>query len=165
MLVDHKHRCIQNEPDNPRPPIIPPFGQPTNLDLIIPPGWGGGYSYHLLIEPGIVGGVSGRHQSLHRLPIFLFLQEVDQITSQVDSSTIPSHVAAESALQNKYKAEMCRIMQENPNCIPIRCVRAVDCTPAYGLLEKKKFAAPKDMTLSRFNEHIRQVVPHMTSFD
>jgi|UniRef100_A0A7S4CNF3 chromosome segregation ATPase len=83
-------------------------------------------------------------------------KEVDQITSQVDSSTIPSHVAAESALQNKYKAEMCRIMQENPNCIPIRCVRAVDCTPAYGLLEKKKFAAPKDMTLSRFNEHIRQ---------
>ena len=37
--------------------------------------------------------------------------------------------------------------------------RAKDCSAEYSLLEKKKFAAPKDMTLSRFNEHIRQAVP------
>ena len=62
-------------------------------------------------------------------------------------------------MQNKYKSEVTRIVRENPNCIPIRCMRADDCNPVYPLLEKKKFAAPKDMTLSRFNEHIRQVVP------
>uniref|UniRef100_A0A7S4FMH2 Autophagy-related protein n=1 Tax=Eutreptiella gymnastica TaxID=73025 RepID=A0A7S4FMH2_9EUGL len=84
-------------------------------------------------------------------------KEVDQITSQVDSSTVPSHVAAEAAhIQNKYKSEVSRIMRENPSCIPIRCVRAENCASSYALLEKKKFAAPKDMTLSRFNEHIRQ---------
>eukprot|EP00668_Euglena_longa_P041555 GGOE01054700.1.p2 GENE.GGOE01054700.1~~GGOE01054700.1.p2 ORF type:complete len:227 (-),score=89.97 GGOE01054700.1:7-687(-) len=81
-------------------------------------------------------------------------QGVEEVTRQVDSSVISS--AEVNRIQSKYRAEVARIMKENPNCIPIRCVRAANCEPSYPLLEKKKFAAPKDMTLSRFNEHIRQ---------
>eukprot|EP00667_Euglena_gracilis_P006441 EG_transcript_6495 len=81
-------------------------------------------------------------------------QGVEEVTRQVDSTVISS--AEVNRIQGKYRAEVARIMKENPNCIPIRCVRAPNCDAAYPLLEKKKFAAPKDMTLSRFNEHIRQ---------
>eukprot|EP00997_Jenningsia_sp_PLL12_P003748 NODE_1720_length_1083_cov_172.273694_g1403_i0.p2 GENE.NODE_1720_length_1083_cov_172.273694_g1403_i0~~NODE_1720_length_1083_cov_172.273694_g1403_i0.p2 ORF type:complete len:197 (-),score=82.82 NODE_1720_length_1083_cov_172.273694_g1403_i0:370-960(-) len=76
-------------------------------------------------------------------------QAVDELTGGLDKE--PS---LETKAARHQRSEVLQIIKQNPNCVPIRCVRADNCTK-YPLLEKKKFAAPKDMTLSRFNEHIR----------
>lgn len=76
-------------------------------------------------------------------------KEVDELTRQLDTSPNCSE-----PIESRVKAEVIHIMKQNPNSVPIRCLRAEGCN--YPMLEKKKFAAPKEMSLSRFNEHIRQ---------
>jgi DNA repair exonuclease SbcCD ATPase subunit len=86
----------------------------------------------------------------HKLSIMQ--QNAEEITSSLDTNP-DAQTAAK--LRAHYNMQVKRIVNENPNCVPIRCVRAENCKD-YPLLERKKLAVSKDMTLSRFNEHIRQ---------
>eukprot|EP01010_Urceolus_cornutus_P002369 NODE_301_length_1824_cov_192.111549_g243_i0.p1 GENE.NODE_301_length_1824_cov_192.111549_g243_i0~~NODE_301_length_1824_cov_192.111549_g243_i0.p1 ORF type:complete len:533 (-),score=179.96 NODE_301_length_1824_cov_192.111549_g243_i0:226-1773(-) len=72
-------------------------------------------------------------------------KEVDALQRQLES-------AAKEDM-TKQQAEVKRILESNPGCVAIRCIRAAECT--YPLLPKKKFAAPSTLDLSRFNEYIR----------
>jgi len=98
---------------------------------------------------------AARHEvDLHAARMERMQRGIEEVTRRVDVNAVS--YAEVARIQNKHRPEVAKIMRENPNCVPIRCVRADNCDPAYPHLEKKKFAAPRDMTLSRFNEHIRQ---------
>lgn len=80
-------------------------------------------------------------------------EAVEEITAAVDT-TPEEDVRQSTKLSAHYRAQVSRIMRENPDSVPVRCVRAENCT-VLPLLDKKKLAVQHEMTLSRFNEHIR----------
>lgn len=78
-------------------------------------------------------------------------QEVEELTRHIERNPSGDKPAKR---QSKSQSEVSRIMQDNPSCIPIRCTRAGGCS-TLPVLGKKKFVAPKDMTLASFSEHIQ----------
>eukprot|EP00906_Rhabdomonas_costata_P016088 RCo023080 len=80
-------------------------------------------------------------------------ETVEEITAAVDTTPQEDMKQAMRMCENS-RAQVGRILKENPNSIPVRCVRDESCT-TLPLLEKKKFAVARDMTLPKFIEHIR----------
>ena len=82
------------------------------------------------------------------------LQEVDELTRNLDKTPGTGAPKLKNTTKNR-QAEVAKILTENPNCIPIRCIRADNCSPSLPVLEKRKFVAPKEMSLANFTEHVR----------
>uniref|UniRef100_A0A7S1I8L9 Autophagy-related protein n=1 Tax=Eutreptiella gymnastica TaxID=73025 RepID=A0A7S1I8L9_9EUGL len=81
-------------------------------------------------------------------------QEVDELTRNLDKAPGSDAPKVKNTTKNR-QAEVAKILAENPNCIPIRCSRADYCSPSLPVLEKRKFVAPKEMSLTNFTEHVR----------